>query len=173
MQKGYASRAMQVKKRPVSGAKAKGATPSSDAPTVKDLQTLLRDAGLRSTVARIAVLEYFHTHGGQNSHAEIFDALGERGFDRATIYRILVDLADAKILSRTDLGDHVWRFELRRGIGQTEHTEEHPHFVCVDCGEVSCLPNLSIKLDGPGKSPKAVTKNKVTVQLKGLCDDCS
>jgi len=142
-------------------------------PNVADFQALLRAAGLRSTTPRIAVLEYFHEHGGQNSHAELFMALGNRGFDRATIYRILMDLAEANILSRTDLGDHVWRFELRKGVGGVEHTEEHPHFVCVDCGEVSCLPGISFKVDGGSKAPKSVTKNKVTVQIKGRCDNCA
>jgi Fur family transcriptional regulator, ferric uptake regulator len=153
--------------------RAARAKPQKAAPNVKDLQALLRTAGLRSTTPRIAVLEYFHAHGGQNSHAEIFEALEERGFDRATIYRILMDLAEAKLLSRTDLGDHVWRFELKKGVDGVEHTEEHPHFLCVDCGEVSCLPGLSIKLEGAAKAPKSVTKKKVAVQLKGLCDDCS
>lgn len=142
-------------------------------PKVKEFQALLRTAGLRSTTPRIAVLEYFHAHGGQNSHAELFTALEDRGFDRATIYRILMDLAEAKILSRTDLGDHVWRFELKKGVGGVEHTEEHPHFVCVDCGEVSCLPGLSFRLEGPSKAPKSVAKNKVAVQLKGRCDNCA
>ena len=142
------------------------------APKVKDYQALLRGAGLRSTGPRIAVLEYFHTRGGQNSHAETYEALEDRGIDRATIYRILIDLSDAKLLSRTDLGDHVWRFELKKGVGDVEHTEEHPHFVCVDCGDVSCLPGVSIKVEG-GKTPKSVVKQKVAVQLKGVCDACS
>lgn len=142
-------------------------------PNVKELQALLRGAGLRSTASRIAVLEYFHAHGGQNSHAEIFEALEDRGYDRATIYRILMDLAEAKLLSRADLGDHVWRFELKKGVDGVEHTEEHPHFVCIDCGEVSCLPALTIKLEGAGTAPKSVAKQKVAVQLKGLCDDCA
>jgi len=154
--------------------KAPKAKPQKAAtPNVKDYQALLRAAGLRSTTPRIAVLEYFHTHGGQNSHAEIFGALEDRGFDRATIYRILMDLAEAKLLSRTDLGDHVWRFELKKGVGGVEHDDEHPHFVCVDCGAVSCLPGVSIKLEGVAKAPKAVAKKKVAVQLKGVCDDCS
>jgi Fur family ferric uptake transcriptional regulator len=151
----------------------KGKARKVESPKVKDFQTLLRGAGLRSTTPRIAVLEYFHAHGGQNSHAELFAALEDRGFDRATIYRILMDLAEAKILSRTDLGDHVWRFELKKGVGGVEHTEEHPHFVCVDCGEVSCLPGLSFKLEGHTKAPKSVAKNKVVVQLKGRCDNCA
>lgn len=152
----------------------KTSTPSvPSVPSVKEFQDLLRSAGLRSTAPRLAVLEYFHAHGGPNSHAELFEAVGDKGFDRATIYRVLMSLADANILSRTDLGDHVWRFELKKGVGGAEHTEEHPHFVCVDCGEVSCLPGLSIKLDGNTKAPKSVSKNKVAVQLKGRCDNCT
>ena len=141
------------------------------APTVKELQGLLRGAGLRSTAPRLAVLEYFHSHGGTNSHAEIFDALHDRGFDRATIYRILVDLAEAGILSRTDLGDHVWRFELKR-VGPKQGLSGHVHFFCTDCGVVSCLDAVEVKLK-PGKgAPRAVTKQKVEVQLPGLCDAC-
>jgi Fur family ferric uptake transcriptional regulator len=141
-------------------------------PKTQDFQTLLRTSGLRSTTPRIAVLEYFHVHSGPNSHAELFDALGDKGFDRATIYRILMDLAEAKILSRTDLGDHVWRFELKKGVGGVEHSTDHPHFVCIDCGEVSCLPGFSLKVEGHAKAPRSVTKNKVVVQLKGRCDNC-
>lgn len=142
-------------------------------PNVKEIQGFLRTSGLRSTAPRIAVLEYFHTHSGPNSHAELFEALGEKGFDRATIYRVLMDLADAEVLSRTDLGDHVWRFELKKGVGGVAHTDEHPHFVCVDCGEVSCLSGLSVKLEGAGKAPKSVAKNKVAVQIRGVCDKCA
>lgn len=143
-----------------------------EAPNVKDLQAFLRGAGLRSTSARIAVLEYFHTHAGPNSHAELFSAIAEKGFDRATVYRVLMDFSDAGILSRTDLGDHVWRFELKKGVGGVAHTEEHPHFVCVDCGEVSCLPGLSFKLEGRAKAPKALSKKQVAVQISGRCDKC-
>jgi Fur family ferric uptake transcriptional regulator len=173
MRKQYASGAMQTRHHGPSARQASGKSRKAESPKVKDFQLLLRTAGLRSTAPRIAVLEYFHVHGGQNSHAELFEALGDRGFDRATIYRILMDLAEANIVSRTDLGDHVWRFELKKGVGGVEHTEEHPHFVCVDCGEVSCLPGLSFKLEGPAKAPKSVAKNKVVVQLKGRCDNCA
>jgi Fur family ferric uptake transcriptional regulator len=121
----------------------------------------------------LAVLEYFHARGGRNSHAELFDALATRGFDRATIYRVLMDFVDAKILSRADLGDHVWRFELRRGLNGAEHLDEHPHFVCVDCGEVSCLPELAFRVPPAAKAPRAVSQRKVAIQLKGKCDNCA
>lgn len=144
-----------------------------DVPAVAELQALLRTAGLRSTAPRIAVLQHLHRVTGPNSHAELFAALADQGFDRATIYRNLMDLAEAEIVTRTDLGDHVWRFELKTGVGGAGHTDEHPHFVCIDCGEVSCLPGVSIRISSEGSAPKAVGDNSVHVQLKGVCDNCS
>ncbi|MBX3232587.1 MAG: transcriptional repressor [Labilithrix sp.] len=176
IQERYTSRNLQLSKRESVKSKPKKAAAAKKdevrtVPTVPELQALLRGAGLRSTVSRIAVLEHFYEHGGRKSHADIFEALDDRGFDRASIYRILMDLADAKILSRTDLGDHIWRFELLRD-GASEHAEQHPHFVCVDCGQVSCLPDVTVKLSGR-RPPKSVAAKKVSIQLKGICDDCT
>jgi len=160
---------MQLSKR--KAVTVRGPTPKvTKAMNVKEIQDLIRSVGLRSTASRIAVLEYFQTHGGRNSHADLFEALGERGFDRATIYRILMDLSEVNLLSRTDLGDHVWRFELKKDVSGS-HGEEHPHFVCVDCGQISCLPDVTVKVSG-AKAPKSVAKKEVAVQLKGVCDDC-
>lgn len=130
----------------------------------EDFAAMLRGAGLRSTPARVAVLAHLHRTGGTQSHAEVTAAL--RAHDRVTIYRVLLDLAEAKLLSRTDLGDHVWRYELAR------HADKHPHFVCTDCGSVQCLDGLDIAVTG-ARVPKAVRARKISIQLKGLCDDCS
>ncbi len=153
-------------------AKTLAKAPSRTAEDPRALQALVRATGLRSTSARIAVLGYFHRHGGTNSHAELFTALADQGLDRATVYRVLMDLSEVGILARTDLGDHVWRFELKSGLEGAGHEGGHPHFVCVDCGEVSCLPGLSFKLEGAGRAPKSVGSNDVSVQLKGRCDNC-
>ena len=143
------------------------------APSLDQLKATIRGAGLRSTAPRIAVLRRLLAATTPVSHGELVDTLADEGMDRTTVYRNLVDLTDAGLVQRTDLGDHVWRFELRRGARGAQHTEEHPHFVCVDCGGVSCLPGLSLKVEGQAKAPRSVTKNKVSIQLKGLCDDCS
>ena len=104
------------------------------------------------------------------SYAEVADQLVPQGFDKSTIYRCLVEMADAGIVSRLDLGDHVWRFELHRA---EQGEGDHPHFVCVDCGKVACLPEVQVKI-GPSKKAPAVTMGNVTqVLLKGHCDDCS
>ncbi len=107
------------------------------------------------------------------SHPELFEALAQQGFDRATLYRNLVDLAEAGIVRRTDLGDHVWRYELRLSEG---HVIEHPHFVCTDCGEVACLPGVDVKIVSSGnhnETPRSVRSRKVAVQLSGRCNQCA
>jgi Fur family ferric uptake transcriptional regulator len=132
-----------------------------------EIRSGLRAAGIRSTAARVAVLEVLHRLETPVSHAELAAHAELAGFDRATVYRNLVDLADAGLLSRTDLGDHVWRFELK----DEPHTDsgEHPHFVCNDCGSVACLDDVTIEI-----KPKAARlKHAVTeILLKGTCDRC-
>jgi Fur family ferric uptake transcriptional regulator len=103
----------------------------------------------------------------------VAEALSDRGFDRATIYRNLTELTESRLVSRVELGDHVWRFEVKRphtgkkaGGNDAEH---HPHFLCTACGEVSCLDDVSIDI-----SPKknSVIRAVTEVLLKGRCENC-
>jgi Fur family ferric uptake transcriptional regulator len=137
-----------------------------------EMRGKIRAVGLRSTAPRVAVLQYLQTATTPVSHADLFTALADQGFDRATIYRNLIDLTEAGLLSRTDVGDHVWRFELRRE-GQGRHLSEHPHFMCTDCGEVACLPGVSVRITPVPGAPRALGAKTVAVQLKGLCDRCA
>lgn len=150
--------------------KAKTSVTAVTMTAVSDLQAILRNAGLRSTAPRIAVLRFLTDLGTPVSHAELFEALASEGFDRATLYRNLVDLAESGLVARTDLGDHVWRFELKRAGG---HVVEHPHFVCTDCGVVSCLPGVAVRITASEQAPKAVTSQRVAVQLTGRCNACT
>jgi Fur family ferric uptake transcriptional regulator len=131
----------------------------------------IREAGLRVTQPRLAVMQVLEKERSPLSHADLINALDGQGFDRVTLYRNLNDLADAGIIARTEVGDHVWRFELR---GQTEtHTGIHPHFTCTDCGSVACLPGDAVQISRSGRVPKAVREQTVEVSLRGVCDRCS
>lgn len=140
-------------------------------PPLAELKTSLREAGLRSTAPRLAVLEYLHRVGAPASHGELHERLSSAGFDRATLYRNLMDLAEAGLVTRTDLGDHVWRFELK-SASANGHADDHPHFVCTDCGGVSCLPGASVRISAPKGAPRALERKAVKIQLSGLCDAC-
>lgn len=138
--------------------------------TVEVLRSTIRGAGLRSTAPRLAVLKRLMGAGTPVSHSELYDELAREGMDRTTVYRNLVDLTDAGLVERTDLGDHVWRFELKR-LGEGPKVDSHAHFTCTDCGTVACLDDVEVKVR-VGRAPRAVARRKVEVQLRGLCDDC-
>jgi Fur family transcriptional regulator, ferric uptake regulator len=140
--------------------------------SLAETRAKIRAAGLRSTAPRVAVLQCLQKTSTPVSHADLFTELADRGFDRATIYRNLIDLTEAGLLSRTDVGDHVWRFELRRE-GQRGLQSEHPHFMCTDCGEVSCLRGVNVRISSAPGVPRALSAKNVEVQLKGLCDRCA
>lgn len=140
-------------------------------PSPVELKTTLREAGLRSTAPRIAVLDFLHRATAPASHGELHERLASSGFDRATLYRNLMDLAEVGLVSRTDLGDHVWRFALKKdGAG---HAEDHPHFVCTDCGGVSCLVGVGVKIQSAKGAPKALGRKDLRIQLSGICDACA
>ncbi|MDY7230014.1 Fur family transcriptional regulator [Hyalangium rubrum] len=140
-------------------------------PKLAEFQELIRASGLRSTAPRVAVLRELEAATSPLSHADLVDALGDEGYDRVTLYRNLTDLTEAGLVVRADLGDHVWRFELRRAGGKN-HTGIHPHFTCTDCGTVTCLPEQSVRITPAKGAPKAVMARAVEVHLRGLCDRC-
>jgi Fur family ferric uptake transcriptional regulator len=145
--------------------------------TQAEFRELLRESGLRATGPRVAVLEVLERHERPLTHGEVADALDETGFDRATLYRNLVDMTETGLLRRSDYGDHVWRFELT--ARESEHQKDgHPHFICKACGTVECLPMDAVAIHATRKSPKAVRRRArslvsgVQVELRGLCDAC-
>ncbi len=132
---------------------------------------ILREAGLRATQPRVAVLRELASAKSPLSHADVADALSGEGFDRATVYRNLMDLTEAGLARRTDIGDHVWRFELTSPSDDHED-EAHPHFICGECGAVSCLPEDAVSVKGGRGTPRALKSRAVSVQVRGVCDAC-
>jgi Fur family ferric uptake transcriptional regulator len=139
----------------------------------KDLDALklaLRGRGLRATPSRLAVLGLLRRHAGPLSHAEAADRLHDQGWDRATIYRNLTDLAEANLARRADVGDHVWRFE---AIDVAHIADHAAHFVCTECGVVECLPGVDLSVTGAGRTaPRAIKQKQVEIQVRGRCDGC-
>jgi Fur family ferric uptake transcriptional regulator len=146
----------------------------SKPPSQTELKAQLRARGLRATAARAAVYEVLLSAGGPVTHADVCEKLESAAFDRATIYRNLVDLAEVGLARRSDLGDHLWRFELtdRAHDEHDAHEAVHPHFVCTECGTVACLPEGAVTVAPVKGAPRALKKARVEVQVRGTCNDC-
>lgn len=144
-------------------------TQSDDVAEVEDLRALLRERGFRATPARIAVLKELRRAKSPLTHAELADVLVPTGFDKATVFRNLSDLTNAGLISRTELGDHVWRFEV---LDPTDPDgSKHPHFVCVKCGDVRCLGEMTFTANSRRRAK--VIGSITEVLIKGHCDSCT
>ncbi len=134
----------------------------------ESIKRTIRETGLRATPARIATLNLLHAATSPLTHAEVSDELRDLSVDRATVFRNLNDLASVGLLRRTELGDRVWRFEWVAESG--EHGSAHPHFVCVDCGTVSCMDEIKLTA---GSMRMSQEFGEVTeIVLRGHCNDC-
>jgi len=149
----------------------------------------LHTAGLHSTRARRVVLEMLNQVDRPLSHQEITGSPGTRHLDRVTLYRTLTTLQKAGLLHRVQGVDGVWRFR-----GHHTHSGKcggnHIHFLCLECKQMSCLPEQQLPwvkepagaevfgkqlvVYGRCAQCKSRSINKDTDKSDGACDpDCS
>ena len=133
----------------------------------ESIKQAIREAGLRATPARIATLKLLHGATSPLTHAEVSEELHDLGVDKATVFRNLNDMASAGLLRKTELGDRAWRFEL---VTKGDEHGTHPHFVCVDCGSVSCMDQ--IKLTAGSMRLSQEFGDVTEILLRGHCKDC-
>jgi len=138
-------------------------------PAVAATKKKIRDLGLRVTAPRLAVLRLLAEAERPLSHAEVVTELGEDiGWDRATVYRNLVALVGVSLVRVASHAGGITRYELAR---ESDKDHGHPHFVCDDCGVISCLPGTEIV--PPKKSQWSKAIKAAEVQFVGRCPSCA
>ena len=138
--------------------------------SMRERATLLRARGLRVTASRLAVLDLIEASEEPLAHHDVCDKLSDSPWNRSTLYRNLIDLTEVGILVKTEIGG-VMRFQR---AGRHNACAEHPHFVCIDCGTVTHLDGVVVRVDTlEGGAPQAVTSGRIEVQLRGRCDACA
>jgi Fur family ferric uptake transcriptional regulator len=130
----------------------------------------LRRAGARSGGARAAVISYLSVQDCCVSAQELFDGLRAEGrqVGIASVYRVLEQLAELRLVHRVDFGHGVTRFEPAQPGG-----EHHHHLVCADCGKVDTFSDSGLErtLDRvAGAHGYALDDHDVV--LHGACGDC-
>ena len=131
----------------------------------QEVRGLLKSKGLRATSTRLAVLVALHERHAPMTHDQVMAALSQGRHDKASVWRILSELSDKGLLRRMDLGDRVWRYELLDECQTVDHN--HSHFLCNDCGDVTCLPPLAVET-----VPEFLKKAKYEIRIEGTCGDC-
>ena len=134
------------------------------------MRALLRAQGKRATAARLAVLVKLHEQAAPMSHEQIMTALPAGLHDKASVWRVLSDLSESGALRRMDLGDRIWRYELNDACRPI--SADHAHFLCEDCGVVSCLPPLMVQTRD-GTLPSVLKQANYRIRVTGTCAECT
>ncbi|MGO9249068.1 MAG: Fur family transcriptional regulator [Solirubrobacteraceae bacterium] len=138
-------------------------------------EATLAAAGHRRGGARRALLELLDGQECALTAQEIEDALRaqstgrRRRVSRASVYRILDELEQLRLVQRVETGQAMVRYE--RVCAQAEH---HHHLVCDECGVVMPFSDRALERAIETLServPLAVFEHEIV--LHGSCEDCA
>jgi Fur family ferric uptake transcriptional regulator len=131
----------------------------------------LEDAGYRKGGARRAVVEHLGRQSCAVSAMEVEAALRSssgRAVGRASVYRVLEQLATLHLVSRLSVGDGTTRYEPSHPSG-----EHHHHLVCDSCGAVTPFEDPELEkavARVASRMPFSVAEHDIV--LHGQCGAC-
>jgi Fur family transcriptional regulator, stress-responsive regulator len=134
-----------------------------------DSRQRLRDASLRVTSPRIAVLEALDNAEGHITAEQVRKAVLARlgSVSVQTIYDILAALTAAGLVRCLETPGYPARFEMRVG-------DNHHHFICRNCGrtiDIDCAVGETPCLT-PQALPPGFEAEEAEVTYWGSCSDC-
>ncbi len=141
-------------------------------PTAAAASGMIRAGGLRSTAARLAVLETLLAAERALTHHEIAARLDCRPpVNRVTLYRVLEWLVRHQLAHKIADEDRVWRFNASPPAESDRDRHRHAHFRCRRCGGVTCLE--SIPTIFALSLPAGFQSQEVELTIRGLCAACN
>ena len=121
---------------------------------------------IRKTKSVDVLLNEFEKESSAISVIELINRFNSE-MNKTTIYRVLNKLEEDGILhSFLSTDGNKW-YAKCIGCSCFQHHDLHPHFQCLNCGQVDCL-SVEIKI------PKIPNRKIVSSQLliQGICDKC-
>ncbi|MDR1115176.1 MAG: transcriptional repressor [Tannerella sp.] len=125
------------------------------------------DKKKRNTKTKNMVMSVFEKSESALCHEDIEKQLSGQ-LDRVTIYRILQGFyEDGKI--HKIIGDNSKTYyALCRNCDHEHHSDNHPHFRCINCNTVTCIKeSLSTQ-----KVPAEYSVSSVSTFISGFCPKC-
>jgi Fur family ferric uptake transcriptional regulator len=130
----------------------------------------LAAAGYRRGGARAALIGLLDEQRCALTASEIEHALRDsdgRAVARASIYRILEELEELRMITRVEVGQGLARFEAAR------EESHHHHMVCDDCGQVIPFEDPELERSIQRLAERVTfTVAEHDVVLHGACSDC-
>ena len=130
--------------------------------------SILRKKAVRITPMRQLLLEYFLENNGAFGLIELENSFPKS--DRITMYRTLKTFEEKGIIHGINNGTGEVKYALcDEHCTPTHHIDQHPHFQCEQCKQITCIDSLVIpKME----LPKGYISKEITMMIKGVCPDC-
>lgn len=164
------------KKNDVGGTKRKGMRRDGCGDS-DDTSSMLRNAGLKATPTRLALLSAFPDDCKPvNAEFLIKKLSGKKtthATDQATVYRNLTAFEKASLIRRIDLHKDSTYYEI---VHKDGHDHHHHHIICTACGLIEgfeiCMTD-SIMKSALSTSMKFESIKDHSLELFGICVSCS
>jgi Fur family transcriptional regulator, peroxide stress response regulator len=139
----------------------------ADKATRNNVEARLREAELRLTPQRFAVLEYLTRAAGHPTADQIAAEINRRfpRASRATVYNALKALREAGLVREVATEEALTRYE--------SNVEPHHHFVCRACGKIEDVPPEAFDTSARVELEGGQEVETVEVVLRGLCGACA
>jgi Fur family ferric uptake transcriptional regulator len=107
----------------------------------RELETHMRERGLKHTRQRDEILEVFFEGGGHASIDDLLSRVQARmpGVGYATVYRTMKLFTEAGVAHERHFQDGQTRYE------PVQPDEHHDHLICTDCGKIFEFEDPSIE----------------------------
>jgi Fur family ferric uptake transcriptional regulator len=131
------------------------------------LMETLRQAKLKITQPRMALLSILLQEHGPFTIEELAVRLGDRSCDPATIYRNMSAFRDINLVRHCDFGDGVARYEL----AGDDH-EHHHHIICRRCHRLEQIDYCFVKELEKFVRDKGYAQVSHSLEFYGICTVC-
>ena len=138
--------------------------------TIDKLKQIIKQKGLKYTKQREVIFETIlncKKHlGAEDIYSMVLKKYPDEKIGIATVYRALVFLEDANLISSISVGKDAKKFE-------TSFKEHHDHLICVKCNKIIEFVNDRIEKEQENTAKENGFKLlNHTMYLYGICKDC-
>jgi Fur family ferric uptake transcriptional regulator len=144
-----------------------GVPPATAAAPVDVACARLREAGLRITQPRIALITTLARQDGPVSIEHLHAALTDRACDLVTVYRCLSAFESIGLVRRSFLHNGTSLYELTLG-----QTPQHYHLVCKSCGKTERVDYFPIQGIETVLRERGYAQLTHLVEFFGICPRC-
>lgn len=132
--------------------------------TDSEMVDMMRQAGLRPSAQRLAVLRHVGNTHSHPSSDEVYRELQTAfpSLSRTTVYNSLHALVDAGLVRELEIDAGNKRYDLAPQA-------PHGHFICRRCGRIFDMP---LPPGFAAVTPPGFRIDSVDIYGKGLCPDC-